>query len=81
MIFDESLNRNIPASSAIKIIDFGNATWSYEYHASIINTRQYRAPEVILDLGWDSTSDLWSVGAILIELISGELFFPTHSDY
>jgi serine/threonine protein kinase len=30
------------------MIDFGGATEVEEYHTAIINTRQYRAPEVIL---------------------------------
>jgi len=32
----------------IKIIDFGGATYANEHHTALINTRQYRAPEVIL---------------------------------
>ena len=32
----------------IKLIDFGGATYENEHHTAIINTRQYRAPEVIL---------------------------------
>jgi len=67
-----------PASTKIKLIDFGNATYELEHHSSVINTRQYRAPEVILSLGWDERSDLWSVGCILMELYSGELLFRTH---
>ena len=38
-----------PLDDAIKIIDFGGATYDDEQHNSIINTRQYRAPEVILN--------------------------------
>merc|ERR1712203_1001371 len=56
-----------PADTQIKLIDFGNATYELEHHSSIINTRQYRAPEVILALGWDERSDLWSTGCILME--------------
>lgn len=37
-----------PAELALKIIDFGSATFENDYHSSLINTRQYRAPEVIL---------------------------------
>lgn len=32
----------------IKVIDFGGATYQGDHKSSIINTRQYRAPEVIL---------------------------------
>ena len=32
----------------VKMIDFGGATEVNEHHTEIINTRQYRAPEVIL---------------------------------
>mmetsp|Transcript_8277 Transcript_8277/g.22720 ORF Transcript_8277/g.22720 Transcript_8277/m.22720 type:complete len:229 (+) Transcript_8277:3-689(+) len=67
-----------PASTQIKLIDFGNATYELEHHSSIINTRQYRAPEVILAMGWNERSDLWSVGCIIMELYTGELLFRTH---
>lgn len=53
----------IPASTRIKIIDFGGATYDNEKKSSVVNTRQYRAPEVILGTGWGLPSDLWSVGA------------------
>lgn len=39
---------NKPKNDQIKLIDFGGATYANEHHTSIINTRQYRAPEVIL---------------------------------
>jgi len=40
----------IPVHKRIKIIDFGGATYLHESHSGIINTRQYRAPEVILGI-------------------------------
>lgn len=69
-----------PASARIKLIDFGNATYDKEHHSSIINTRQYRSPEVILSLGWNEKSDVWSMGCILMELYVGELLFGTHEN-
>mmetsp|Transcript_56793 Transcript_56793/g.122783 ORF Transcript_56793/g.122783 Transcript_56793/m.122783 type:complete len:579 (+) Transcript_56793:38-1774(+) len=69
-----------PASSEIKLIDFGNATYDDQHHSSIINTRQYRGPEVILSLGWNERSDIWSLGCILMELYTGELLFGTHEN-
>lgn len=69
-----------PASSEIKLIDFGNATYENEHHSSIINTRQYRGPEVVLELGWNERSDLWSLGCIFMELYTGALLFGTHEN-
>jgi len=69
-----------PANARIKLIDFGNATYASEHHSSIINTRQYRGPEVILSLGWNEQSDIWSMGCILMELYTGELLFGTHEN-
>lgn len=69
-----------PVSSAIRLIDFGGATFDHEHHSRIINTRQYRSPEVLLGIGWSYPSDLWSIGCILVELCTGELLFGTHED-
>lgn len=49
----------------------GGATFEDEHHTSVINTRQYRAPEVITKNSWNQSSDLWGIGCIIIELYSG----------
>lgn len=69
-----------PANSLIKIIDFGNATYESQHHSSIINTRQYRGPEVVLEMPWTQLSDIWSLGCIFLELYTGELLFGTHDN-
>ena len=40
-----------PASTDIKVIDFGSAIFQHEHHSKIISTRHYRAPEVIFGEG------------------------------
>jgi len=70
----------IPECTRIKVIDFGGATYDHEKKSSVVNTRQYRAPEVILGVGWSMPSDLWSIGCILAELYQGELLFATHDN-
>ncbi|CAB9530250.1 Probable dual specificity protein kinase madd-3 [Seminavis robusta] len=78
--FSRGDHQKWPESTAIKIIDFGGATYDDEKKSSVVNTRQYRAPEVILSCGWSMPSDLWSVGCILAELYQGELLFATHDN-
>lgn len=68
------------AHRSLRLIDFGNGVFRGDHHSSLVNTRQYRSPEVILEEGWDSKSDMWSVGCVLGELYTGELVFPTHSN-
>jgi len=38
----------IVKSSDIRLIDFGSATFDDEHHSTVVSTRHYRAPEVIL---------------------------------
>lgn len=70
----------VPASTRLKLIDFGGACYDSDKKSSVINTRQYRAPEVILGVGWSMPSDMWSIGCILVELYKGELMFATHDN-
>lgn len=51
-------HQRVPESTRIKIIDFGGACYDDEKKSSVINTRQYRAPEVILGVGWSMPSDM-----------------------
>ncbi|XP_072198198.1 dual specificity protein kinase CLK1 [Excalfactoria chinensis] len=62
----------------IKVVDFGSATYDDEHHSTLVSTRHYRAPEVILALGWAQPCDVWSIGCILIEYYLGFTVFPTH---
>ncbi|KAJ6330466.1 hypothetical protein OIU76_009133 [Salix suchowensis] len=77
---DGSYFKNLPKSSAIKLIDFGSTTFEHQDHNYVVSTRHYRAPEVILGLGWNYPCDIWSVGCILVELCSGEALFQTHEN-
>jgi dual-specificity kinase len=65
---------------SVRLIDFGNGVFSRDHHSTIINTRQYRSPEVILEQGWDEKSDMWSVACVIAEMYTGELLFPTHAN-
>ncbi|CAL5203263.1 unnamed protein product [Lathyrus oleraceus] len=75
-----SFFKRVPKSSAIKVIDFGSTTYERENQNYIVSTRHYRAPEVILGLGWSYPCDVWSVGCILVELCTGEALFQTHEN-
>ncbi|KAI3677103.1 hypothetical protein L1987_86723 [Smallanthus sonchifolius] len=77
---DGSYFKNLPKTSAIKLIDFGSTSSEHQDHSYVVSTRHYRAPEVILGLGWNYPCDLWSVGCILVELCSGEALFQTHEN-
>lgn len=45
-----------------------------------VSTRYYRAPEIITNAGmYDGAVDMWSVGCILAELVSGRILFTGHN--
>uniref|UniRef100_A0A673JM22 dual-specificity kinase n=1 Tax=Sinocyclocheilus rhinocerous TaxID=307959 RepID=A0A673JM22_9TELE len=67
-------------NSAVRVVDFGSATFDHEHHSTIVSTRHYRAPEVILELGWSQPCDVWSIGCILFEFYRGYTLFQTHDN-
>ncbi|XP_062384702.1 dual specificity protein kinase CLK2 isoform X1 [Sardina pilchardus] len=67
-------------STGVRVVDFGSATFDHEHHSTIVSTRHYRAPEVILELGWSQPCDVWSIGCILFEYYLGFTLFQTHDN-
>jgi hypothetical protein len=59
----------------IKVIDFGSSCYSTDSLSSYVQSRCYRAPEVVLGAPYDGRIDVWSLGAILPELITGRVLF------
>jgi len=66
--------------SAIKVIDFGSSCLSDKKVYTYIQSRFYRAPEVILGMGYSCSIDMWSFGCILVELFTGYPVFPGDSE-
>lgn len=62
--------------SEIKVIDLGSSCFKSDNLCLYVQSRSYRAPEVILGLPYDQKIDIWSLGCILAELCSGEVLFP-----
>lgn len=75
-----SRHRKVLLNPEIRLIDFGSATFDDEYHSTVVSTRHYRAPEIILGLGWSFPCDIWSIGCILVEFYTGDALFQTHDN-
>ncbi|KAM5141739.1 mitogen-activated protein kinase 8 isoform 1-T2 [Mantella aurantiaca] len=68
----------VKSDCTLKILDFGlarTAGTSFMMTPYVV-TRYYRAPEVILGMGYKENVDIWSVGCILGEMIKGGVLFP-----
>jgi len=54
-----------------KLIDLGAAVLTHDVHTSYVQSRWYRAPEVMLGGAWGTNVDSWAFGCVLVELILG----------
>ena len=67
-------------TSNVKVIDFGSSCFDKNKMYSYIQSRFYRAPEVILELGYSLQIDIWSLGCIICELYTGYPIFPGENE-
>ncbi|VDL60921.1 unnamed protein product [Hymenolepis diminuta] len=60
----------------VKLIDFGSSCRVEEQIYNYIQSRYYRAPEVIMGMRYTTSIDMWSLGCVLAELHTGVPLFP-----
>uniref|UniRef100_A0A3B3Z6N7 Stress-activated protein kinase JNK n=1 Tax=Periophthalmus magnuspinnatus TaxID=409849 RepID=A0A3B3Z6N7_9GOBI len=68
----------VKSDCTLKILDFGlarTAGTSFMMTPYVV-TRYYRAPEVILGMGYKENVDIWSVGCIMGEMVRHKILFP-----
>lgn len=67
----------VKSDCTLKILDFGLARTACTNFmmTPYVVTRYYRAPEVILGMGYKENVDIWSVGCIMGELVKGVVIF------
>lgn len=65
----------------LKVIDFGSACEETRTIYTYIQSRFYRAPEVLLGIPYSTGIDMWSFGCIIAELFLGIPIFPGNSEF
>ena len=63
----------------VKLIDFGSSCFTTDHPTTYIQSRSYRAPEVILGLPYDGRIDIWSLGCVVAEQLTGYVLFQNDS--
>ena len=64
----------------MKVIDFNTSTTTDSEFFLYIQTRFYRAPEVILGAYYGTPIDVWSMGCTLVEMVTGQPLFPGENE-
>lgn len=73
------LLENYFKNPVIKLTDFGTMI-KFGDTCETIQTRYYRAPEIILGIKFNEKVDLWSLGCTIYELATGKILFYTCED-
>ncbi|XP_053392892.1 cyclin-dependent kinase-like 2 isoform X25 [Mercenaria mercenaria] len=74
----------VSKNGVVKLCDFGFArtlAQPGEIYTDYVATRWYRAPELLVgDTKYGKAVDIWAVGCLLVEMLTGEPLFPGDSD-
>ncbi|KAG8139724.1 hypothetical protein E2320_002476, partial [Naja naja] len=74
----------VSCSGIIKLCDFGFARTLAapgEVYTDYVATRWYRAPELLVgDIKYGKAVDIWAIGCLVTEMLTGEPLFPGDSD-
>ncbi|KAG8345438.1 putative protein kinase [Trypanosoma vivax] len=82
----------LPVNESVRVIDVGAADFLHRCRHvspldgktpvfySRIQTTHYRSIEVLLGLGWSASADMWSLGCMIPELLTGDCMFMPRDD-
>ena len=68
-------NVMMTTEGTVKLIDFGIAARSGTRESYLAGKPSYMAPEMVVEMRADQRSDLFSLGAVLFEMLTGERLF------
>ena len=69
-----------PNKSKVKLIDFGSSCFEEERYYTYIQSRFYRAPEIMLGIAYTTAIDMWSLGCIVFECLVGIPLFAGENE-
>lgn len=64
----------------VRLIDLGSSCYTNQRLYTYIQSRFYRAPEIILGIPYTTGIDVWSLGCVLTELYTGIPIFPGENE-
>lgn len=73
IIRDEFENSNI---LDVALIDWSSSSMGYNQPAQYMQSRYYRAPEIIMRSSYGPSVDIWSTACVAVELFIGKPLFP-----
>ena len=74
IVLSDGFSRNV------KMIDFGSARTLQQPCSFYVQSRYYRAPEVVLGIKHGTPIDMWSLGCVLFELFCGIPLFAGQTE-
>ena len=72
---DDAPEEDEVLKSNFVLTDFGSSIRIKDIEPEEVQTRYYRAPEILLGLNYSESIDIWSIGCIAAELYTGKILF------
>ena len=64
----------------VRITDFGSICYEENEFEDDFGTRYYRAPEIILGHDYNYKCDIWALGCLIFEILTGDILFNPNKD-
>ena len=64
----------------VKLIDFGCSCFVGNIIFAYVQSRYYRAPEVVLGMTYAKEVDMWSLGCLICEMLTGSPLLPARDE-